>query len=286
MRSVKFLAAAGAATILSMSAASAADMPYGRPLPPPPAYAPPPVEDSGGWYLRGDIGFSSQQVKKLDIANYAGLSSLDSSYGFDSGGIYGIGVGYQLNSWLRIDATGQYRGSAGFHGQDRVTFPNSGQVGFGADTYGARKSEWVAMANAYVDLGTWYNVTPFVGAGVGAARVTIANFTDQGVSYLDPAIGGVGPSSAYASTGSKWNLAWALHAGVAYKVDPRMTVELGYSYMNLGDGVTGPLTTFDGFTRNNAFTFKEITSHDVKLGVRWLLDCPPVYAAPPLVRKG
>jgi hypothetical protein len=36
----------------------------------PPMYVPPPVEDFGGWYLRGDIGFSNQQVKKLDNALY------------------------------------------------------------------------------------------------------------------------------------------------------------------------------------------------------------------------
>ena len=56
MRSVKSLIAAGAASLLS-SAAFAADMAI---MPPPPAYAPPPVvEDFGGWYLRGDIGFSN-----------------------------------------------------------------------------------------------------------------------------------------------------------------------------------------------------------------------------------
>jgi hypothetical protein len=33
--------------------------------------------------------------------------------------------------------------------------------------------------------------------------------------------------------------------------------------------------------------FRDITSHDLKLGVRWNLDSPqPVYAPPPLVRKG
>ena len=53
MRSVKSLIAAGAATLMS-TAAFAADMA----IAPPPAYAPPPViEDFGGWYLRGDIGF-------------------------------------------------------------------------------------------------------------------------------------------------------------------------------------------------------------------------------------
>ena len=59
MRSVKYLLAAGAASLLS-SAALAADMPA-----PPPYYAPPPVEDFGGWYLRGDIGFSNQHVKNI-----------------------------------------------------------------------------------------------------------------------------------------------------------------------------------------------------------------------------
>jgi hypothetical protein len=33
--------------------------------------------------------------------------------------------------------------------------------------------------------------------------------------------------------------------------------------------------------------FKDITSHDLTLGVRWNLDSPTVYAPPPpVVRKG
>jgi hypothetical protein len=35
-------------------------------------------------------------------------------------------------------------------------------------------------------------------------------------------------------------------------------------------------------------TFKNIISHDLTFGVRWDLDCPPVYAPPPppLVTRG
>ena len=62
MRSVKSIVAAGAASMLS-SMAFAADMA----IAPPPMYAPAPVvEDFGGWYLRGDIGFSNQRVKRLN----------------------------------------------------------------------------------------------------------------------------------------------------------------------------------------------------------------------------
>ena len=59
MRSVKVLIAAGAASLLS-SGAFAADMAIASP---PPAYYPPPVEDFGGWYLRGDIGMTNTRGK-------------------------------------------------------------------------------------------------------------------------------------------------------------------------------------------------------------------------------
>jgi opacity protein-like surface antigen len=155
----------------------------------------------------------------------------------------------------------------------------------GSDTYSASKSEFVVLANLYADLGTWWCLTPFIGAGIGMSRNTISNFTDIGVNGT--AAFGTVPGLAFAPSASKWNFAWALHTGLAYRVTPNMTVEVGYSYMNLGDGVTGALTTKDGVTANQAMTFKDITSHDLKLGVRWNFDAPqePVYA-PPLIRKG
>ncbi len=82
------------------------------------------------------------------------------------------------------------------------------------------------------------------------------------------------------------NLAWALHAGLGYRVTPNVTLELGYSYMNLGDATTGADSNFAGTaTPQFPWTMKDITSHDLKLGVRWDLDTPPVYA-PPIIRKG
>ncbi|MCP9629646.1 outer membrane beta-barrel protein [Rhodopseudomonas palustris] len=281
MRSVKMMMAAGAASLIA-STAMAADMP----IAPPPAYAPPPAEDFGGWYLRGDIGFSNQKVKDLRYGRdsaYSQLTSFDQQTSFDAAGIYGLGVGYQFNSWFRADLVGQYRGNSNFKGTDRFTGTSFGTPYNGIDNYGASKSEWLVMANGYVDLGTWWCVTPFIGAGVGAARVTMANFTDTGINNLPFST----TSFASAPTASKWNLAWALHTGLAYKVNPNLTLELAYSYLNLGDGYTGALSDYVGNTTNNTFKFKDITSHDVKLGVRWNIDSGPVYAAPPpLMRKG
>jgi opacity protein-like surface antigen len=283
MRSVKLFVVAGAASLLS-SMASAADMAI---APPPLPYAPP-VAEFGGWYLRGDIGFSNQHVSSIRNTNaalYSNLTSFQETTGFDTGGTYQLGAGYQFNHWFRVDVTGQYRGNSNFHGLDLTSFPTgvpAFPTGFGADVYNASKSEWLFLANAYVDLGTWWCITPYIGAGIGTARVTIANFTDSGVINAG---GGAVPSLVSAATGSQWNFAWALHAGLAYQVNPNMAVELGYSYVNLGNGTTGIDSAFDGSAGGHVFQFHNITSQDVKLGVRWNLWSPPAYA-PPLVTKG
>ena len=275
MRSVKSFIAAGAATLLSQ-AAFAADMA----IAPPPAYAPAVVEDFGGWYLRGDIGFSNQRVGRLNNALDANNTSSVQTLNFNTAGIFGLGVGYKFNNWFRADVTGEYRGNSQFFGTDRITYVG----GVGTDTYHATKNEWVVLANAYVDLGTWWCITPFIGAGVGGARVAINGFTDQGIANNG---GGALPGLAFGDSVAKWNFAWAVHAGLAYKVNPGFTVELAYSYMNLGDAAPGNFRLFDNSASGpTSIKLKELTSHDLKLGVRWELNSPPAYVPQPLVTKG
>ena len=140
------------------------------------------------------------------------------------------------------------------------------------------------MANGYFDLGTWWCVTPYIGAGIGASYNRISDFRDDGMGDTFGVARPVGIT--YAADAGKWNFAWALHAGLGYHVTPNVTVELGYSYMNLGDATTGVNSNFAGTaTPQFPWTMREITSQDLKLGVRWNFDSPSVYA-PPLVRKG
>jgi opacity protein-like surface antigen len=277
MRSVKSLLAAGAASLFSATA-FAADLPIAAP-----AYAP--VAEFGGWYLRGDIGFSNQTVNHVLDTNPTAYNNLTvaQTSSFGSAGIFDIGFGYQFNNWFRADFIAQYRGRSNFTGLDVVTGvgPFAGFVG--TDNYTATKSEWLFLANGYVDLGTWWCITPFIGAGIGTALVSVANFTDTG-DFIN---GGPVHSFNYAGQASKWNFAWAAHAGLAYHVTPGFTVELAYSFVSLGSGITGPTYSFDQVTNTThaAFAFRNIYSNDLTIGVRWDLYSPPPYA-PPLVTKG
>jgi len=278
MRSVTTLIAAGAASLLS-SVAFAADMPI---MPPPMAYAPPPVQDFGGWYLRGDIGMTNTQAK-LHANAYdtlpPGTAFSQFGTGFDSGMLFGVGVGYQFNSWFRADITGEYRSKVSFNGTDFFTFPGPSSLG---DTYHGGVQSWVGLVNVYADLGTWGCLTPFIGAGVGAATIKTSAFSDVATFPS-----GSGLTSSFVADGAtKTNLAWALHAGVAYKVTNNFTVELAYRYLDMGTAGHGQGHFFDGTpTGVSSFQFRDMTSQDLKIGVRWTC-CDYVPPAPPLVRKG
>jgi len=286
------LAAIPFALILSSAAADAAD--YSPPLcydaaviaaghAPPgaqPCYAPPPpvmVEEFSGWYLRGDIGMSNQQVGKLTNPAGAGLTMVSSNYGFDSAPILGLGVGYYFNDWLRFDLTGEYRGRANFHGSENYALNG----GYSTDEYSGSKSEWLFLANTYVDLGTWHNFTPFLGVGVGFARVGLLNWKDGCHSCGgNPANNGI----SFAEDTSKWNFAWALHAGVSYKVSRNFAVELSYRYLDMGKATTGPWVSYDFAQTLPGSTADRLTSHDIRLGLRMNFDAfasTPIYTAAP-----
>src|SRR5262249_8204337 len=157
----KIFGLAGAAALLN-TATLAADLP-------PPLPQPPVVVEAGGWYLRGFVGMSNQFVDSIshpDFLTAPQFTFLDKG-GFDSAPFGGGGIGYQWNSWFRVDATIEYRGAAGFHALDRFFNPFFGVGQFNTNQYTASKSEIVGLVNAYLDLGTWWCITPFIGVGAG-----------------------------------------------------------------------------------------------------------------------
>jgi opacity protein-like surface antigen len=266
MKSTKTSLIAGIAAATIAAPALAADMP-------PPVYkAAPVVIETGGWYLRGDIGFSNQKVDELTSPAYTSAVTVLKKE-VDAAPFGGLGVGYQFNNWFRVDVTGEYRGGAAFRGLD--------SYGAGSNDYWGTKSEWLFLGNAYIDLGTWWCFTPFVGAGIGYSRNTISNWRD---------INNQTGATAYADTNSQWEMAWALHAGVAYKVTPNFTAEFAYRYVSLGDFATTDMIGFNGTNAvYNPLQLNNVTSHDFKLGLRWNLSpsepiaavAAPMYAPPP-----
>lgn len=270
MKQMKLLAAAVVASVLA-GPAMAADILEG----PAPRVVPAPIEVGGGWYLRGDVGVARQQLRGVDFAAtapgfpagaLAGFSVVQDS--MDEATIIGAGVGYQFNEWLRFDVTGEYRTAQTF----QFLLNQGGSFG-NFNNYEGRLGTMVGLVNAYIDLGNFYGITPFVGVGVGFAHHRVSGFQDVG--FISSG-GGFG----YARETSSTEFAWAIHAGLSYAVTDSLKLELSYRYLDMGNvhaGVIDCQGTAFGCPRVD-YTLRDITSHDIRLGMRWQLGAPPPRA--------
>ncbi|MBV9247432.1 MAG: porin family protein [Methylobacteriaceae bacterium] len=318
MGSLKALFIAGVVATGATAAARAADLPPAPPLEP----VAPAVAEFSGWYLRADVGVGVNADPKMsttpnplngnpsftDAAGNTYVGAFN-SYNFfkpslGASGFVDIGVGYQFNNWFRADITGEYRGGSSFSALDTLndsgTFTTAAGVASPAshslrNFYKGTLSSIVLLANGYIDLGTWYGITPYIGAGVGGTQNSLRDTTDTG--FFSTVVGGVSgapsPTGGFFSDGNKTNLAWAVMAGLGYQVTPNVKLEMGYRYLNLGEFKSGTphCANPDGTFSCAPFIVhgKELASNDFRIGMRWMFGAPPppVYEAPPepIVRK-
>jgi opacity protein-like surface antigen len=236
---LRTLAVAGAAMAMSGALARAADMPgYPPPPLPQPEYRPRLIDPSTGWYLRGDIGaYWGQLTGAQSVAPFS--DPTDSSLGKGMTG--GLGVGIKT-SWLRTDVTIDYASPVKYQGT----------VAASGDTT-AKIQATTALVNGYLDLGSWYRVSPYIGAGAGVAYTRVFD-------YAGPA-----PPLTGDTSNKQWNFAWAGMAGIAFAISHNLMMDVGYRYLNIGDVKTGS----DAL---GAMTFKNVSAHEARVGLRWSFD--------------
>ena len=289
MGSFKALCIAGVASLAALSTASAADLFLPPPPPVEPAYVP--VEFSGAFYLRGDVGAGALQLR-----NGSSSFNPDIPYGTANGAPRGFaiqgasaseqvivdgGVGYQFNRYFRADVTGEYRFGAAYRSVETY----AGGVNFnpGSDGYKGNISSGVILLNGYVDLGTWYCITPYVGVGVGTAFNTFSGVTDYNLSNN-------GVASGSSSSNTHTSLAYAFMAGFTYNLTQNLKLDLGYRYLDLGRATSGAINCYGGTAvcgdNSRERQSYHLASHDIRLGMRYMFaDFAPAPSIYPLVRK-
>ncbi|MCU0733618.1 MAG: acyloxyacyl hydrolase [Hyphomonas sp.] len=272
------LCLAGIATAFSAGGALAADMLAPPPPPPPLVHAPPPLDVGSGFYLRGDVGAGLYTHDRIDTRPaLLGLRTVDSS--IEGTAFVGVGAGYQFNSWLRADATIEYRmPSKHSHTDTYGTHVNPAFVGAGGGNYISGKiGGFVGLANAYVDLGTWHRITPFIGAGIGFASLSMTNTRDVNV---------VNGASVGGPNRTTTRMAWAVHAGLGYDLTTNLKAEVAYRYLHLGDVYSGSVTCGTPGSCPYRVKISGLNSHDVKFGLRYVFADAAVPLMPgPLMRK-
>lgn len=251
-------------------------------------------EFGSSWYIRGSAAWSRDKTPAL-FSNgiLAAPSRPENSWNVS------IGFGYKINNWFRTDVTlgirqdktvnttsaGTFACPLEVRGVDQLN-PDGSTTPIGItalenqcrQTQNASLRRMTVMFNAFIDLGTWSGVTPFVGVGVGGAYgrvraisrwIDTANNMPYAATLTAP--GGYpltwlpfdkgyqfGVQNKYRNMSkSQLNFAWALMAGFAFDVSPNAKLELSYRYLNMGKW--GQATSAN-------------VAHDYRIGFRYMID--------------
>lgn len=241
-----------------------------------------PVEIGSGWYLRGDLGYSTKTrgVATSYSAFTAGSPATYTSTPYNSSSLSGdwsgsLGVGYNFTDYLRADVSFDYsRGR--FNGTTSSTLPCAGLAAGTCSSADTQTFEqYGLMANAYVDLGTFVGFTPYVGAGAGVTRVTWNQYTNDltCVSATGNLCGATAATDRTRGGTQSWRFTYALMGGVSYDLSKDLKLDLGYRYSRIKGGNQSGFDSTNVAAGATGFQVQDngFTKHEVRVGLRYNL---------------
>src|SRR5262245_37974738 len=150
-----------------------------------------------GWNGRADIGWSFDGESEYD-------GPFDFALGQEHDWTEHLGLGYAFSNGFRIEAELGHR----FNQYDEDDLANAGAAD--GDVHA-----WSAMANVFYDFNKGGGLEPYIGVGVGAARINdFVNFGGFAIDDEDTV------------------LAYQGMIGVAARVTDQLDVDVGYRYFD------------------------------------------------------
>ena len=241
----RILSVIGIAALALTSAAQAADMPS---IPMSAPVGTQVTEFFSVWYARIDGGYRAN-----NLSNGQALGIPFATTEYQNSGTIGGGVGYKWN-WFRGDITFDYGNAPKFVGNTYASPLVNAPF-----NVTAKLATYTTLANAYIDMGTWWGFTPYVGGGIGATYLKPTGFalTDT-----------TGTTYSTIGTGAKWTFSWAAMAGVSYAFSPAFLIDASYRYLSLGEARN---TVSMVPSALGDVTYGNLTAQEFRLGLRYLI---------------
>lgn len=164
---------------------------------------------------------------------------ISNTYEFKTGWAAIGAAGYGLGNGFRVEGEFGYRTS----GVDKSrSGPATGKV-----------NAYDLMVNGLYDFNVGWPVTPYVGLGLGAARVNYDSVTV--------------PNAGRTIDGSAYEFAYQGIAGVAYAINQNLKLDVGYRYFG----------TADAYIKDSAGATEraQYRDHTVLVSLRWEFGAPP-----------
>lgn len=177
-----------------------------------------------GMYVGAKVGLSI-----LSDSNINGNYGYSSEYSYDNGFGLDVAIGYKF-PMFRVE------GEAGYYANDLNGYSDRNRSG---EANGDVK-HLIGMANAYFDFDNASFITPYVGGGVGVAKVDLSdnsfNWDDSDTVY-----------------------AYQFMAGASFSLTPQLSIVAEYRYFGTQD---------PEFNHDDGSFKAEIESHNLLAGLR------------------
>jgi hypothetical protein len=234
------------------------------------------IADDNSFYIKagafGSIGHKLFDDSKIDKA-LPGLKAEDNKYGeFTFGGT--VGAGYQLMDNVRVELQGSY--FAGPKWKYEFADVAAGVTPV-VDAYPKKNLEveasgFAVLLSPAVDLIDMGPAKLYVTGGAGISYVKVK------AKVTKDAYKNAGADVAAESKESEWEskvrFAWSVGAGVAFEVSPGVSIDVGYSFTDLGKPAKEDFKEIEiaGVKiKNIEFEGNNLRSHNVNVGVRFSL---------------
>lgn len=243
---------------------------------PPPVDAPEytgSIAAASGWYIRGDLGYNiaiksdapTSRAFNFDIAAPSYTSSEFDNHRFGRDFSLNAGAGYQFNDFLRSDFTVDY-----FSSTIKGNSPWANCTSVAGTICSFREQDMSALsllANGYVDLGTYWGMTPYLGAGAGVSYV---KWGDVNQAILCTDCDSVNTDLAKSEGADSWRFTYALMTGISYDLTTSMKVDLGYRFSQIAKGDMFEFNEYERAFGASGMKGRDkgLTRHEVRVGLR------------------
>lgn len=233
---------------------------------------------TNGWYLRGDLSYDFTKLRGADY--FQGSNGLVNDFDkadVDNTANIGLGVGYQVNDYFRVDTTFDYMFSSDFRGSTSgKTFHTGSACDGGCTSHDTSAfTAYSLMANAYVDAGHYGMFTPYIGVGLGGTHVKWDDLKNTACSSKNPQ----NCDDTVTHNGREgWRFTYALMAGTAIDINCKLKADVGYRYRHVMAG------DMFGYKMNGGpGSDKGFDIHEARAGIRYSFDdgaCQQAYVPP------
>lgn len=208
---------------------------------------------AGDFYIRSDIGLTYTEKAKSDPELY--YSSIEKDTNFKLRNVFSIGAGYTINNNLRTELAFslnnfEYSGTTKMYlnrVEQNIKFKQKFQAYF-------------AMTNVIYDIKTYGIFTPYIGVGVGYAKISDGDIVveAQPTRKIDHKAENSG------------NFTYSLMSGVSIKLNTKLSLEARYVFQDLGEA-NGPSNWSTQIGRSGEMTSNQfnVKTHSVICGLRF-----------------